>query len=195
MKRHALLRQFAPVFAGLLLAVTSAFAKESHRVKVPYAASVGGTVIEPGEYKLVAKSKGGDTTVNLVKGKNVVAITHGQWVERDKTYDDNALVYDKAVDGSRAIIEMRFAGSNKALVLNESAAEARSTGGDAAPATESAPATPAAKPGSSGDGNPQVRFLGKPSPIQRRQVQPQPLDDAIIGFQPNFKQPVYPALK
>lgn len=193
MKRHVHFRGFAPGFvAFLMVTAATALAKDSRKVKVAYPASVGGTTVAAGDYKLESSSKGADPTVTLVKGKNVVATAHGQWVDRDVKYQQDAIIYDKAADGSRSIIELRFAGSKRALVLN-SGAEANSAGAAPAPATESEPATPAAKPGSAGDGNPQVRFLGKPSRSRTLPADSDP-DSAgnILQFQSHFKSPVSP---
>ena len=194
MKRRVHFRRFAPAFvAFLVVQAATAFAKDTRRVKVVYPASVGGTTLTAGEYKLQSNTKGSDATINFVKGKSVVATAHGQWVNRDAEYDQDAVIYDKASDGSRSIIEMRFAGSKRALVVSGSTAEANSAGPTPTPATESAPATPAAKPGSAGDGNPQVRFLGKP---RRSGTLPADSDPGSEGnlfqFQSHFKSPVNP---
>lgn len=192
MKRRVHFRRFAPAFvAFLVVQAATAFGKDTRRVKVVYPASIGGTALAAGDYKVQSDSKGSDATVNFVKGKSVVATAHGQWVNRDTEYEQDAVIYDKASDGSRSIIEMRFAGSKRVLVLGGSTAEANSAG--PAPASDSAPATPAAKPGSAGDGNPQVRFLGKP---RRSGTLPADSDPGSEGnlfqFQSHFKSPVNP---
>ncbi|HEV2494809.1 MAG TPA: hypothetical protein VG204_17240 [Terriglobia bacterium] len=188
MKRQG---RFAPVFAILLMATISAFAKDSRDVKVTYAASVGGTTVTPGQYKLRWDSNNADPEVAFLKGRKVVAKTHGQWVDRSVEYDRNSVVYDTGSDGSRSILEMRFAGSSKVLVFGAASSAAQGHSGSA-PATESAPAAPAGKPGKGGDKTSSIRFLGKPTAARQHQAGPSsPVP--IMGFQPNFKLPVFPA--
>ena len=181
MNRQGRLRQFTPVLAIVLLAVTSGFAKDSRIVKVAYPASLGGTAVVPGEYKLQLKSHHADADVTVVKDKKVVGTTHGQWVDRGTEYDQNAMVFDTAADGSRSIIEIRFAGSKRVLVFGGETSVAGS-GSTSAPTTQSAPS---AKPGSPGTS--QFRFLGKPSRTPQLLLQPQLVDSPHV---PQFKQPV-----
>jgi len=187
MKRQG---RLAPVFAILLMAGVSAFAKDSRDVKVAYPASVGGSTIAPGQYKVRWDGNNADPEVILLKGRKVVAKAHGQWVDRSVEYNQNSVVYDTQAGGSRSILEMRFAGSSKVLVFGgESSAQGHS---GSAPSSESAPAAPAGKPGKSGDKTSSIRFLGKPTAARQYQAGPQS-PDPIVGFRPNFKLPVFPA--
>ena len=151
MTRNAYRRLFGPVIAIFLVAVASGSAKESRTVKVVYSASVGGTVIAPGDYKLQWKSRGPEATVTLMKGKKVVTTAQAEVVDRDAEYDQNAVVYETGSDGSRAIIEMRFADSKRVLVFGGSSSAAQGSVSTPGPATESTPQTPAAKPGAPDD--------------------------------------------
>jgi hypothetical protein len=51
--------------------------------------------------------------------KGVVATVEGKWVDRDTKYEANAVVYSNNPDGSRTILEVRFAGLKGALVFGE----------------------------------------------------------------------------
>jgi hypothetical protein len=183
--------RFTPVFAILLVASVAGFAKDSRSINVAHPATVGGTTIAPGQYKMRWDSKNADPEVTLLKGRKVVAKAHGQWVDRKVDYNQNSVLYDTESGGSRSILEMRFAGSSKVLVLDNSSSTAQGHSGSA-PATESAPAAPAGKSGAKGDKTSSIRFLGKPTVARRHPAGPQS-PDPIMGFQPNFKLPVFPA--
>ncbi len=186
MTRNAYCRLFAPVIAIFLVATVSGSAKESRTVEVVHSASVGGTVIAPGEYKLQWKSHGSDATVTLMKGKKVVTTAHAQVVDRDAEYDRNAVVYETGSDGSRSIIEMRFADSKRVLVFGGSSSAAQGLVSTPAPATESTPETPAAKPGAPDGKTSEIRFLGKP--FRSRQMLPDlQLDQGRHAFR--FRNP------
>ena len=191
MTRNAYCKLFASVIAIFLVATISGFAKESRTVKVIHSASVGGTVIAPGEYKLQWKSHGSDATVTLMKGKKVVTTAPAQVVDRDAEYDRSAVVYETGSDGSRSIIEMRFADSKRVLVFGGSSSAAQGSASTPAPATESTPETPAAKPGAPGDKTSEIRFLGKPFRSRRILSVPK-LDQGWHVVQ--FKSPVLPNL-
>jgi cell division protein FtsN len=61
-----------------------------------------------------------DAIVKFEKGGSVVATTEGKWVTRSAKYEQNAIVYRKNGDGSRTLLEIRFAGMSRALVFGES---------------------------------------------------------------------------
>jgi len=60
-----------------------------------------------------------DAIVKFEKNRGVVATAEGQWVKRDVRYDNDAFVYIMHVDGSRTLIEIRFAGMRQALVFGK----------------------------------------------------------------------------
>jgi hypothetical protein len=103
----------------LLVAGTSALAKNSGTVKISYAASLTGTALTPGEYKVTWEQHSPEATVTLMRGKNVVATAQGKWVEREVRYPANAVLYNVNPDGSRTVMELRFAGLKGALVFSE----------------------------------------------------------------------------
>ncbi len=119
MKSHLHFRHLTPVLAILLMASMSAFAKNSRDLKLVTPALLGGTQLAAGEYKVSWESHSPDATVTFTKGKNVVVTAHGKWVERDTPYNKNSVVYETNSDGSRTIIEIRFAGMKQAIVFGE----------------------------------------------------------------------------
>ena len=76
-----------------------------------------GTQIPAGVYEVTYKSHSPTATVTFKQGGRVVATLDGKWVDRDIKYDSDALVYDTNPDGTRTLIEIRFAGKKQALVL------------------------------------------------------------------------------
>jgi hypothetical protein len=61
-----------------------------------------------------------DAAVKFVHDNDVVATTNGKWVKREGKYTDDAYVYRKNGDGSRTLLEIRFAGMRQALVFGKS---------------------------------------------------------------------------
>jgi hypothetical protein len=102
---------------------TSAWAKRSGRsgtVNFPYAASLNGTSLSAGRYKIKWQTHSPEATVTVSRGKNVLTTTQAKWVERDVLYTTNAILYDIQADGSRRVLEIRFAGTKGALIFGES---------------------------------------------------------------------------
>jgi hypothetical protein len=108
--------------SSALFLVTSlpTFAKNVGTFDFPFAGALAGTEVSPGTYEVSWESHSPVATLTIRKGKKVVATTDGQWVERDVTYDKNAVVYETAGSGLRRIIELRFAHRHQALVVGGS---------------------------------------------------------------------------
>jgi hypothetical protein len=60
-----------------------------------------------------------DAVVKFEKDGNLVGTAEGRWVKRDAKYEANAIVYQRNVDGSRTLLEIRFSGMSRALVFGE----------------------------------------------------------------------------
>jgi hypothetical protein len=103
----------------LLMAALSAVAENARTLKVPYSASLKGKQLAAGEYKVTWQTHSPEATVNFMQKKAVVATVEGKWVDRDTKYEANAVVYSNNPDGSRTILEVRFAGLKGALVFGE----------------------------------------------------------------------------
>jgi len=58
-----------------------------------------------------------DAIVKFEKDGRIVATTEGKWVPRGYVYKQNAIVYQNNKDGSRTLLEIQFAGMNRALVF------------------------------------------------------------------------------
>jgi hypothetical protein len=55
--------------------------------------------------------------VKFEKDGSVIGTTDGKWEKRDVKYRDDAIVYRKNPDGTRTLLEIRFAGMSEALVF------------------------------------------------------------------------------
>lgn len=118
-------KQAGNVVLGLaiLVAITgSAFAKDSGRLTLRKDVMVNGVKLAAGQYKVSWQTHSPEATVTFKHEKGAVASTEGKLEERQTRYDDDSVVYANNPDGSRKIIEIRFAGSNKVLTFGESAA-------------------------------------------------------------------------
>lgn len=107
------------VLVVLLLSAASAFAKNERRITLVNSASVNGQTLHAGNYKVDWVSHSPEATVTFYKGKEAVATVQGKWVERGSQYRQNAVVYTDHPDGSKSILEIRFAGMSQALVLGD----------------------------------------------------------------------------
>jgi hypothetical protein len=110
-------KRLTSVLVILVLVAASAFAKNERRLTITNDASIGGKTLRAGNYKVDWVSHSPEATVTFYNGKEVVATVEGKWVNRDSEYKQNAVLYENHPDGSRSIIEIRFAGMKQALVL------------------------------------------------------------------------------
>jgi hypothetical protein len=116
-------KQAGNVVLGLamLVAITgSAFAKNSGRLNLRQDVTVNGVQLSAGQYKVSWKTHSPEATVTFKHEKGSVASTEGKLEERPTRYDNDAVVFASNQDGSRSILEIRFAGSNKVLTFGES---------------------------------------------------------------------------
>ena len=84
---------------------------------LPPALKVAGTHLPSGDCMISWESYAPDAVVKI-KDNNGIGITvEGRWVKQGVRYTQNAVGYQKNRDGSRTLIEIRFAGMNQALVF------------------------------------------------------------------------------
>ena len=113
----------------MLVLGSSLYAKDSHTVTLMSPALLGSTKFEAGAYKVTWQAGSSDPTVTFKQGNKVVATTAGKWVKRDAKYRASGVVYSENPDGSRSMQELRFAGSDQVLVLNDSGESTQGTAG------------------------------------------------------------------
>jgi hypothetical protein len=115
------MKRLLPMVVVLALAAASAFAKDQHKITLWHAASIHGTTVAPGRYKVTWSAESGDPTVNFIRGKKSVASASAQWVERHTHYATDQVVLDTLTDGAPKITEIRFAGKSHVLVFEDQA--------------------------------------------------------------------------
>ena len=95
--------------------------KPSKTFTVDQAASLKGTNLSPGSYKVSWETHSSEATVTVASTKDgkVVATVPAKIVDRGVKYDRNAVVYDEGANGSRVISEIRLAGTTEALVFSD----------------------------------------------------------------------------
>ena len=119
MRAGSFVGRIAVTVAILLMATLSAVARNARTLKVAYSASLSGKELAAGEYNVAWETHSPSATVTFTQKKQVVATVEGKWVDRDTKYPANAVVYSTNPDGSRTILEIRFAGLKGALVFGQ----------------------------------------------------------------------------
>ena len=109
------------VLVVLVLSAASAFAKNERQLAITSDASVSGKMLRAGKYKVGWVSHSPEATVTFYSRREAVTTVEGKWVNRGSEYKQNAVVYANHPDGSKSIIEIRFAGMSRALVLGSQA--------------------------------------------------------------------------
>jgi len=97
----------------------SAKGKNSANVLLAYDATLSGTHLASGRYRLQWETHSPGATVTFQQGDKVAATVEGKVVERGTKYSMNEVIYDQKPDGSQTILEIRLKGSSKAIIFNE----------------------------------------------------------------------------
>jgi hypothetical protein len=104
--------------AAIVLA-SSAFAATKANLTLVNPASVNGTKLKAGAYKLEWEGTGPDVQV-IMQGKNVLAKVPAKVVDLNTPANANAAVVEKSSDGSNTLSGARFEGKKFALEINQS---------------------------------------------------------------------------
>jgi hypothetical protein len=108
------------VMMGLaLLLASSAFAASKGELTLLNAATVNGTNLKAGDYKLQWDGTGSDVQVTIMQGKNVIAKVPAKLVEMSAPAPNNAAVLNTD-NGKRTLAGARFQGKKYALQIGES---------------------------------------------------------------------------
>ncbi len=119
MKINGVSKHLARALALFLFVSLPAFANSLHNLQMSDSVvTPNGTEIPAGMYDVTYESHSPTATVTFKQGKRVVATVDGKWVDRDVKYENNAIVYHVDPDGTRTLIEIRFAGRKQALALD-----------------------------------------------------------------------------
>jgi len=103
-----------------LLLACSAFAATKGSLHLQSAATINGTQLKPGDYKLEWDGSGPNVEVSILKGKNVVTKTQAKVVDLSSPALNDAAVVQKNDDGTSSITSVRFEGKKVALDLHSS---------------------------------------------------------------------------
>jgi hypothetical protein len=103
-----------------LLLASSAFATTKAQLHLASAATINGTQLKPGDYKLEWEGTGPNVEVSIMQGKNVVAKTSAKLVDLSSPSIYNAALVKKNDDGTASLSGIRFEGKKYALELGES---------------------------------------------------------------------------
>jgi hypothetical protein len=119
MKVRSWVGRITVTLAVSLIATLSAVAQNTGTVKLTLSASLHGTQLAAGEYKVAWETHSPEAVVTLTQKKKVIATVPGKWVDRDTRYPANSVLLSINPDGSRTILEIRLAGRKGALVFRD----------------------------------------------------------------------------
>jgi hypothetical protein len=112
------------VITGLMVfAELSALAKvaSSRPLFLERDVTLNGATVPRGMYNLALESHGESVVATLWSGKHVIATAHGTWIKHGVKYVQDAVLLKVNADGTRSLVEIRMAGSDKTIAIdNES---------------------------------------------------------------------------
>jgi len=113
----------AGLLSILILFLTSspALAKKNppRQVGLPVAVILNGAQVPAGTYELTCETHGSAVRVTLLKDGQFVATAPGAWVKTGIKYSENELLFLVNPEGSKSLIEIRFAGAARAIVFDQ----------------------------------------------------------------------------
>ena len=102
-----------------LLLASSAFAASKATLTLINPASINGTQLKAGEYKLEWDGAGPNVELSIVQGKKVLAKVPAKVVDLSAPAQNSAAVLQKKDDGTMTLAGARFAGKKFALELGQ----------------------------------------------------------------------------
>lgn len=106
-----------------LLLASSAFAANKASLTLLNPATVNGTKLKAGDYKLEWDGAGPEVQVSIIQGKTVLAKVPAKVVDLAAPARDNAAILNRNDSGSNALAGARFQGKKYALQIGESSDE------------------------------------------------------------------------
>ena len=103
-----------------LLLASSAFAATKASLTLQSPATINGTKLKPGDYKLEWDGSGPNVEVSIVQGKTVVAKVPAKVVDLNKPAQNSAALVKQNDDGTSTLAGARFEGKKFALQMGES---------------------------------------------------------------------------
>jgi hypothetical protein len=104
----------------LLLASSHVWAKKNppRLFSLPVVFILNGAQVPAGMYELTCETQGSAVRVTLLKGGQFVATAPGVWVKTGIKYSDDEVLFRVNPEGSKSLIEIRFAGASRAIVFD-----------------------------------------------------------------------------
>jgi hypothetical protein len=117
--------KFATISKSLVLGLavltaSSAFAANKGSLTLVSPATINGTQLKAGDYKLQWEGTGPAVEVSIMKGNTVVAKVPGKVVDLSAPAQNNAAIVQKSDSGPNTLAGARFEGKKFALELGES---------------------------------------------------------------------------
>jgi ABC-type nitrate/sulfonate/bicarbonate transport system substrate-binding protein len=125
--------KFATISKSLMLSLallmaSGAFAAEKASLTLTHPATVNGTTLKAGDYKLQWDGSGPNVEVSIVQGKKVVATVPAKIVELGSTTQNNAAVMRVNSDGTSTLAGARFEGKKYGLELGSESSDGMQPG-------------------------------------------------------------------
>lgn len=117
--KFATISKILVVGLGLLVA-SSAFAASKGTLTLLNPASVNGTELKAGDYRLEWDGSGPNVELSILQGKKVVAKVPAKVVDLSTPAQNNAAVLERKDNGSATLSGARFAGKKFALQVEQS---------------------------------------------------------------------------
>jgi len=116
--KHSLWMGLGSALVALCVAGSaSAGTKRTMSLKLFEPATLKGTALAPGEYKLSWTANGSEADVTIEQRGKVVATSKANVVERDKAIADDMVLFQKGGDGAQVLSEIRTRGQKSVLVI------------------------------------------------------------------------------
>jgi hypothetical protein len=106
-----------------LLLASSAFAATKGEMTLLNPATVNGTNLKAGDYKLQWDGTGTDVQVTILQGKNVITKVPAKVVDLSAPAPNNAAILNTGENGARTLAGARFSGKKYALQIGQSSDE------------------------------------------------------------------------
>jgi hypothetical protein len=105
----------------VFLAGTPVFAKKDppRPFRLSAVVTLNGAQVPAGIYELTLETQGSAVRVTLLKDGEFVATAPGVWVKTGVKYSEDEALLRVNPQGSRSLIEIRFAGAAKAIVFDD----------------------------------------------------------------------------
>ncbi|HKU24847.1 MAG TPA: hypothetical protein VJQ54_05200 [Candidatus Sulfotelmatobacter sp.] len=111
---------------ALLLACSAFAASSKGSMTLLSPATLNGTNLKAGDYKLEWEGTGSDVQLKIMQGKNVVAQVPAKVVEMSAPAPSNAAILNNGDNGKRSLAGARFQGKKYAIQIGESSEEMQS---------------------------------------------------------------------